>query len=512
MLQNILQDGLGQDLMNAKRFCFSCEQIFADRRCLEEHMCPSASHICSCGTEFGDYSDMLEHSTTHEPGHQVLDHETIRKRRIEKRIAEEAQLKRLDTGEVVWKAPSLGNVPSVSLPVKTMPQLPFTSALMQQVTMQSGLNLQVPQLYPSTPQASAHQNPVSSTPGMKNIFAGVGAPTVDLWTIYQPVVLMTTVRKFSKNKPYSCSKCGQCFATRTSLVSHHSSHVPDKVSGCIGCGLLLSSKKIVPRFHICNAPNNSTKFKLITAKPPGYKMPNQAGAARGQRQGAQGPGFASFLNLKSQNVSAGNNSSQAIFGNSTLQAKNMNIKPYNQSNQVYPSMQLKRQNPNPPKTLSPNPSAANRIGRGRSATPQGQSKGSKTVASMLTAQTTSKANAFTCRVCHIPFETTQLLQRHKCAKAQEFIAQRGHKMQYKSNKMTGQHPAQMNGGRKVGVPSPGNIQIRKVVAIDLEKEHGAPVNGGTDVDMDDDCYIVEKGPDKPAEMIYQVTSSVPIKT
>ncbi|GAA6226923.1 uncharacterized protein LOC108890198 isoform X1 [Lates japonicus] len=122
-LQNILEDGLSRDLLNAGRFCFSCEQIFSDRKCLEEHVCSAASYICSCGTEFTHYKDMLEHSTTHEPGHQVLDHETIRKRRIEKRIAEEEQLKRLQTGEVVWKTPKSNKVPSISSPLKPMLQL-----------------------------------------------------------------------------------------------------------------------------------------------------------------------------------------------------------------------------------------------------------------------------------------------------------------------------------------------------------------------------------------------------
>ncbi|KAK5862498.1 hypothetical protein PBY51_017888 [Eleginops maclovinus] len=109
-LQNILEDGLGRDLMNAGRFCFSCEQIFANRKCLEEHFCSAASHICSCGTEFAEYKEMLDHSTTHEPGYQVLDHGTIKKRRIEKRIAEEQQLKRIQTGERKLGVPAYGNL------------------------------------------------------------------------------------------------------------------------------------------------------------------------------------------------------------------------------------------------------------------------------------------------------------------------------------------------------------------------------------------------------------------
>ncbi|KAM6909686.1 uncharacterized protein FYW49_011702 [Xenentodon cancila] len=118
ILQNILRDGAGADQTNAKHFCFSCEQIFESRTCLEEHMCSSASFICSCGTEFTDYKDMLEHSTTHEPGHQVLDHVTIKKRRIERLKEEQEKLKKLQKGGVPLKVPNLGSAPSASMLVK----------------------------------------------------------------------------------------------------------------------------------------------------------------------------------------------------------------------------------------------------------------------------------------------------------------------------------------------------------------------------------------------------------
>lgn len=516
-LQNILEDGLGKDLMNAGRFCFSCEQIFADRRCLEEHVCSAATHICSCGTEFTKYNDMLEHSKTHEPGQQVLDHETIKKRRIEKRKAEEAQLKRLETGEVVWKPPKLGNVPSMTLPVKQKLPVPIAPAYMSQVSLQSA---QVPGLYPALSQAPLLQNPFNSD--MKNIFAGVGAPTVDLWTLYQPVVLLTTVRKFNRKKPFSCSKCGQCFATKNSLISHHSSHAVDKVSGCIGCGLLLSGRKIVPRFHVCNAPNNSTKFKLITAKPLGNKMLNETGP--GKSRSVQGPQVSSFLEFGSQNFHAANNSIQTTHGTSALQLKNLNIgsSRSNRGLHVSPSMHCKRQNPNQPKAFianqskvhSPNQSTAYRRGRGSPATLP-HMKGATTLSGVLSkpTPTSSQSYAFTCRVCHVPFESAMLLQRHKCDKAQEFMAQRGSSTN-KVKRVTpvaGQHLAPINGERKFGAP--GDIKISKVMSVEVENGPGiAPVNGDTDVDSDDDCYIIENGPDKPAEVIYQVTSSVPIKT
>lgn len=487
-------------------------------------MCPAASHICSCGTEFAVYEDMLEHSTTHEPGHQVLDHETIRKRRIEKRKEEEEKLKRLQSGEVVWKAPKFDNVPSVSLPVKPLLQVPITSARIPQNPMQSAQISKVPALYPSVSQTSLLPNPVSSETDMQNIFAGVGAPTVDLWTLYQPVVLLQTVRKFNKKKPYTCGKCGQCFITKNSVISHSSSHVTDKVSGCIGCGLLLSSKKLVPRFHVCNSPSTATKFKLITARPLIHKKVNEASAQR--------PHVTSSLHLKSRNPSAASKGIQALRVSSALQLKNQNFRTLNKSiHHVTSSLPLRSENSNAPrpyvtvslpsKSRSPNPMATNKSSLGHPDTPSVQLKMPINSASSALSKpmlTSSAANGFTCRVCHIPFETAQLLQRHKCAKAQEFMAQhvRAGKQFYRQNRVTplaSPELAQMNGDRKLGVPATGNMKKNQVVAVGLDKGQSAvPINVKTGVDLEDDCYIVESGPDKPAEMIYQVTSSVPIKT
>ncbi|XP_026149241.1 uncharacterized protein LOC113122256 [Mastacembelus armatus] len=528
-LQNVLEDGLSRDLMNAGRFCFSCEQIFADRQCLEEHTCSAASHICSCGTEFSEYKDMLEHSTTHEPGHQVLDHETIKKRRIEKHIEEEEKLNRLQTGEVVWKAPKPNNAPAFSLPAKPIQQVPVTSAQMPQPPMQPARIPQVPELIPSMSQASFLPKPVNSAVDVKNIFAGVGAPTVDLWTLYQPVVLLQTMRKFNKDKPYSCGKCGQCFMGKNPLVSHHSSHATDKVSGCIGCGLLLSSKKLVPRFHNCNSPNTATKFRLITAKPLSYKRLNETSTKLSQTLMTLGPQATSLLHMKSQNPY----NTQTTHVNSTVPRKAVSISTINKSSHRFhgtPSLQLKSPNSSafksninvslPLKSQRPNSSASIESSRRFPVTTSVQLKTSTICASdesCKTAETPSAPNGFTCRVCHIPFETAQLLQRHKCIKAQEFMAQhvRGGRQQYKLKRVTpvaNTIPALMNYERKVGVPASANIMKNPVMAVSLDKGQGAvSVNGKRGVDIDDDCYIVESGPDKPTEMIYQVTSSVPIK-
>lgn len=525
-LQNILEDDLGRDLMNAGRFCFSCEQIFANRKCLEEHFCSAASHICSCGTEFAEYKDVLDHSTTHEPGHQVLDHGTIQKRRIEKRIEEEQQLKRLQTGEVVWKVPKLNNVPSVSLLGTPLLKGPMTSALMPQVPMQSAHISQVPPLNSSLSQTPVLIKPIKpSEKDMQKMFAGVGAPTVDLWSLYQPVVILQTLRKFNKTQPYTCAKCGHCFERKTSLISHHSSHVIDKISGCIGCGLLLSSKKVVPRFHFCKAPNNTTKPRLITATPLNFKKPIVANTGSTPR--VEGPLATSSQQLKSQSLTAARKGSRVEI--STLQLKKLKISAHIKSNQgvnVLPRLIAKGPSSFSPYITSPllsknpHPRASNNGSQGlpvphfvQLKTPTQSASG----VSNYPMQTSSASNGFPCRVCHLPFESAQLLQRHKCARAKEFMAQHvrdGKRYRLKRvAPLTRPIPVLMNGERKPGVSAYGNIKTNQVMSGSLNKGQGAaPVDGETGGDMDDDCFIVESGPDKPAEMIYQVTSSVPITT
>ncbi|XP_069549427.1 uncharacterized protein [Brachyistius frenatus] len=525
--QNVLVNGSGRDVMNASQFCFSCEQIFANRKCLEEHACPAASHICSCGTEFTEYKDMLEHSTTHEPGHQVLDHETIRKRRIEKHKEEEEKLKRLQKGEVVWKTPKLENVPSMSLGAKRLLQAPNTSAFMSQVPKQSAQISQVPELYPSLSQTSLLPNHSPSAKDMLNIFADVGSPTVDLWTLYQPVVLLQTVGKFSMKKPFTCGKCGQLFMTKSSLILHHSSHVTDKVSGCIGCGMLLSSKKLVPRFHNCNSTHNATKFRLITARPLISQTPKEAGRDIGQNLGSQGPEPTS-LQWKKQNPSAAARGSQTLYFSSLLQFKSQSGRTYSNNDhgpKVTPPLTLKSWHPSASKPFSgvsflsksqsPNHSVLNPSSRGLSTM---QLNRHTLGALRKPTETSLTPGAFMCRVCYIPFDTPQLLQRHKCVKAQEFMARhmRDGKQQYKPKRIApapSSNRAPINGERKFEVPSSGSVMKNQIVAMSLDEGPGeVPDNGTTDVDSDDDCYIVESGPDKPAEMIYQVTSTLPIKT
>lgn len=521
-VDNMMVDGLGRDLMNAGRFCFSCEQIFANRKCLEEHVCAASTFICSCGTEFTEYQDMAVHGTTHQPGHQALDHETIWKRRLEKRQAEEEQLKRIETGDVVWKAPKLENVASVATSLKPPPSLTQPQMSVHPIKVS-----QVPVLDPLS-QAYCQSNPVSSNTQVKNVFGSVGAPTVDLWTLYQPVVMLNASNINTRIQFYSCGRCGQRFKTKPSLIAHHSTHVIDKISGCVGCGVLLSSKKLVPRFHVCNAPNNISKLKVITAKP---QRPTLFQINKSLNQPKNAGHVQAIPTPESKSLSLFNKGSEAPRATLSQQLKTRNVKvksPNNQRLQVRPLL---------PKTSNPRVSNAGTTvplspmvhSENVGATDKSSNTPLKPVSGLSNAplistaalsqnpsKTQTASKGFTCRVCYVPFETTTLLQRHKCTKAKEFMAQQSRpgKQQYRINSVTpaaGSSLAPMNGERMFGHNASASIKQNQAMAISLNQGHGAlQAHCKAEADIEDDCYIVE--PEKNAEMIYQVTSSVPIKT
>ncbi|XP_057689700.1 uncharacterized protein LOC130914481 [Corythoichthys intestinalis] len=451
--------------LNTGGICFSCEQIFSTQTFLEEHVCPFTSHICSCGTEFSLYEDMLSHNVTHEPGQQALHHEMINKRRFQKHIEEEEKLKRFKLGEVVWK----GDGASASMKQASL-------ASMKQALSASAFSSKISKPSSSVPTSYQNLSPsLNSRQGgmdVKSMFSTVGAPTVDLWTIYQPVVTLQNTRKSNPWLPYTCGKCGESFKTKHMLMSHaNNSHIADKISGCIGCGLLLSSRKFVPRFHTCNSPSTTAKLKLITAKPPNYKSP-----ALGINP-TQNP----------RNYSkAGKKNSQMLQVTSALQLKNLNVR-------TFGKMAPKAQ-PAPSKQENSTVTIPQKSNWKHSPSP---------------VQPSVEVSDVTCRVCHGSFESTMQLQRHKCPKADEFLAKHGRIGKVVKPKRAAPAPkasvAQVNGDRSRRFPANAKNQ-------GAANKGQSVVNMDTGDDNEDDCYIVEAGPEKTSEMIYQVTSSVPIKT
>ncbi|KAJ0066062.1 hypothetical protein NL108_001286 [Boleophthalmus pectinirostris] len=307
---------------------------------------------------------------------------------------------------------------------------------------------------------------MSQASDTSKMFSNIGAPTVDLWTLFQPVVVLKTLRSFSKTHSYICGKCGQSFSTRRALVIHHNTHIADKVLGCIGCGLLLSSRKIVPRFHPCNSPYSKfNRFKLITARPLTQITAN---IANGLGQLPISPPTVKITNnIASSKINKGfcvNYTTSAAKRPKPVQAKSLI------SNA---------------KTLSVNNSPATQAGPG--------------------AVSLTPGKGYECRVCHVFFESINVLQRHKCAKAHEFLMK--HKLTAPANRQRQVVPLQI----------PSSSLQKSVAKTVLSVPGGNRLSNVNNKDTstavaDDDCFIVESGPEKPAEVIYQVTSSVPIKT
>lgn len=215
------------------RYCSTCDSRFPSRELLEDHPCPALTHICSCGTEFPLYSDVDAHSKTHQPGHGVVDHKAVRRRRFDR----EQEAKDRST-------PDQG--PSAGLGFHTRP------------TPASSLEV-----------VSKYQVPVQPPPpnsvNISKLLRGAAAPTVDLWTIYQPLVLVKT--KMFKSGTYTCGKCSLSFPSKSHLFLHHNTHAKYKVFGCLGCGILLSSRKYLPRYHYCTSPSGSLEPGVITTRP-----------------------------------------------------------------------------------------------------------------------------------------------------------------------------------------------------------------------------------------------------
>lgn len=220
---------------NNDRLCFSCKKTFPSQAFLEEHCCPALTHICSCGTEFPLYSKVVAHSKTHQPGHSI-DHKTI----VRRRYLREQQDK-------VQRSASSLSSPASSLELVSKYQVPM-------------------QFSPNSFK-------------MSKLSHGSAAPTVDLWTVYKPVVLLKT-HTLINTGPYRCANCSQNFSTKSNLVLHCNSHAIDKVFGCVGCGTLLSSSKSLPEYHLCNSPSGSLGPAVITTHPLCGQKPDVAPVAR----------------------------------------------------------------------------------------------------------------------------------------------------------------------------------------------------------------------------------------
>ncbi|KAJ8005285.1 hypothetical protein DPEC_G00145040 [Dallia pectoralis] len=199
-------------------FCFSCEMIFPDHKSFHGHSCPVAGYICSCGTEFSKYVDMLNHNGLHEPGHTVMNYNNVKRQQNQRGREQAAQLE-LNTSQGSWAVPGL----SVRL------------------------------LGPKRQTMTSAFDP--------------GATITDLWHQFQPVVVIETLRTFGRIKPYRCAYCELGFATKDLLIWHHNTHIRNKVHGCLQCGVLLLSNNKSPRpnQHRCSSLQATPETRFTTA-------------------------------------------------------------------------------------------------------------------------------------------------------------------------------------------------------------------------------------------------------
>lgn len=396
-------------------FCFSCEQLFPDRTWLEEHSCAAVSYICSCGTEFSYYIDMLEHSGEHEPGYAVLNHATIQMRRLAKHQEQEEQLRKLESiGQGPSTEPRCEIAPS-SCATTHSSQLPFRSPHVPKV----------PLIYAHISKGVLSSKPVSTS--NFDASANLRSPTVDLWPKFQPVVLIRTSSKCAANKPYCCSKCDEGFSTTDNLIVHYNTHIVKKVFGCLGCGALLSGKMSIPHHHQCGSASKTFNPKFITACP---------------KQNYQSP--YGLMNKNCRGV-----------GPITF-----------------------------PKDLR-----------------------------QLTLPKPIKG--FNCRICQVYFATIQLLQRHKCIKAHEFVNRQA--------MVFAKHPNRCVKEKSLKGPYPSPLRnVKKMFGIDIKTSshvyHKKAARPETfpdkatkkEIDVDDDCYVVESSPGNSTHVLQQLSSAIPV--
>lgn len=352
-------------------FCFGCEELFPDRIWLEEHPCPAMKYICSCGTEFSLYMDMLRHSTEHEPGHSTMHHATIKRRRMEMQKKKEGLLNRFK-------------------PVH--------------------LNL----------------GPVS---------------TVDLWPLYQPVVLLKTVRCFDKERPFQCANCELGFTSKNSLIRHHTVHNKKRVIACVLCGGLLPFSKSIPVPHLCSKPSSSTSIDSITAASEATitAAPEVCSTA-----------VPSELNDMFERKMGGYQDSP-IVSHKVEQAH----------------------------TLSKHQVCEN------------------------TYNGTHGKEGFRCRVCQLPFHSNQMLHRHKCDKAADYV-QRLALMPTNRRRVT--HVTSLHTLPQNNVDGELRVNIQASTSIQMYHKKALGPESVTDVDFDDDCYVIESS--SPTQLLkMKITSA-----
>ena len=130
-------------------------------------------------------------------------------------------------------------------------------------------------------------------------------------------------------------------------------------------------------------------------------------------------------------------------------------------------------------------------------------------------QATFTMDAFPCGVCRVAFESVKLLQRHKCIEAQRIVLNKSIPRPQSSTPwrsitaLKSPYPLPQKARSKnhrVAPFSVGHAYRNKNVVL-TNGQGGQPVREKTDLDSDDDCYIIESS-SKKANKMCNLSSSL----
>ncbi|KAL2084330.1 hypothetical protein ACEWY4_019848 [Coilia grayii] len=241
-------------------FCVACATKFPNKRSLEDHECPAVSYICTCGTGFKDYLEMLVHRNGHPDTSSFhTDHVSIMKHKEKDTELHELKLRMLKSIDE-----KLQQAQARSLLVP-----PVSPALMSKQLLAPPTSSGLPVKIRITPPVSSSDQSLPSAIAYKtssktrtstalpvqprDLVLPRSGVTVNLSARFQPAVLLNTKNKFNRGYRYMCETCRVVFWERKLLLEHVASHFPTHIYGCQHCGLLLISSTPPSSTHFCGS-------------------------------------------------------------------------------------------------------------------------------------------------------------------------------------------------------------------------------------------------------------------
>ncbi|XP_063054172.1 uncharacterized protein LOC134448426 [Engraulis encrasicolus] len=196
-------------------YCVDCQTKFPDKKSLEDHECPGVKFICTCGSGFTNYQDMLLHRNGHyDTSSFQTGHMAIFKQRTKDTELHEKKLQMM-------------------------------KSIDKQLTAS-----------PAPPAAAQQQ------PQCRELVPARSGATVNLRAYFQPAVQIATKMKFSRGNKYMCGTCRVVFWEKKLLLEHIATHLPTHIYGCQQCGLLLISGSPPSPTHSCGTYQASRRERF----------------------------------------------------------------------------------------------------------------------------------------------------------------------------------------------------------------------------------------------------------